>query len=164
MTQPAENLVPLGVATRGKYYALGPVWEYTVEQPVLLPPGRLTGFRAWVASNSSLPQFGTVIRASLRRLPATGSNAWLCKPQPFGDGDRLSRWTDLVLERPLELTEPTSALLELRADPPWFLVPGSRIFYNAMPLEGSSLLRPMTVSGRPSISGLALTAVYDTGR
>jgi hypothetical protein len=136
-----------------------------VEQPALLPSGRLTGFRVWIESSSYLPQFGTVIHASLTGLAAAPSAPGRrFKPQPFGDSDGIGRWTELELETPLELSKMTTVRLRLRADPPWFITPGNDIFYSTISLDRSPLLQPMIVAGKPTVSGLAVTAVYDPRR
>lgn len=161
VTQPEENLVPLGVIPDGKAADFGPIWGGTVQQPVLLPRGHLTGFRLPIERNSFLPQFGTVLHASLRRLPATpGDPGRTFRPFPLGENDNSARWTEIELETPLDLPGLTPALLELRAEKPWLVAPGTDIYYKSIELDRSPQLKPLSVDGKPMTFGLALTAVY----
>jgi hypothetical protein len=158
--QPAENLVPLGVVPSDRGFALGPIWGDEIRQPVLLPRGSLAGFRLPIRRNSFLPQFGTVVHARLRAPGLRDRSDQEFEPCAIGENDNVDRWTDLVLKAPLDLPGMTPALLLLRADKPWLIKPGGDIFYQAVALTESPLLKPLVLNGQPSQLGLALTAVY----
>lgn len=160
VTQPAENLVPLGVVVESSPPALGPIWGVSVQQPLLLPPGRLAGFRILIGRSSSLPQFGTVLHARLRTIPAFQSAGLDLKPSSLGENGSLDRWTDIELEEPLDLPDTTPGLLLLRADKAWFRTPGSDFYYEIVGLENSPRLKPMYIDGQLSQFGLAISAVY----
>lgn len=160
VVQPAENLVPLGVIADGVTKPLGPIWGGTVEQPMLLPAGRLAGFRIWIGRRSSLPQFGAVLHARLRATSASGTAEHALKPTSIGENGSPDRWTDVELTAPLDLPGMTPALLVLRADKPWFRTPGTDFAYELTTLEHSPRLQPLLADGRPSGLGLAVTAVY----
>jgi hypothetical protein len=156
--QEEEDLRPLGVAVDDIDRTLGPIWEGQVQQPLLLPQGRLAGFRILILRRSSLPQFGTVLHARLRVAPADGEVP--LAPSSIGENGSPDRWTDILLERPLELTAMTPAVLHLWADKPWFRFPGLDVSYAIISREHSPLLAPMVVNGTPSELGLAITAIY----
>ena len=77
-----------------------------------------------------------------------------------GDTDRAGRWAEATLGMPLELEQATPALLTPEADRPWFRFPGVSFAYLAVPLDDTSLLRPLILDGRATGLGLALAGVY----
>lgn len=160
VTQPEEHLVLLGINPRVAM-SLNPLWETHLQQPLLLPPGLLTGLRFPLASASSLPQIGTVILGRLMTQgdgPETREHRFIACS--IGDSDASERWTEITLETPLDLRSLTPALLMLDAEKPWFRFPGTDYGYQLIPLDNSPLLKPLFVNGERSGFGLALTAVY----
>lgn len=156
-----ERLAPLGRFEAPPQGNIGPVWEVTVEQSVLIPPGTLTGVRLQIIRTSTLPQLGGELRAELRVAGPDGEvrkAAFL--PASLGDNDAADRWTDLVLAQPLEVAEPVRAVLKVWGSRPWFAPPGSDGYYVVVPRAGAPALGPLAVDGRRVDGRIAVTAVY----
>lgn len=161
VTPPEEHLVLLGINPGAEINPLNPIWNWRLQQPLLLPPGQIIGLRFPLAYASFMPQLGTVISARLRTL-GTGPEVQEHRFSPLsvGDTDAGGRWTEITLETPLDLRTDTSAMLLLEAEKPWFSFPGVNYGYPLIHLDSSPRLKPLIIDGQPSSFGMALTAVY----
>jgi hypothetical protein len=122
--QPDKTVVPLSAVPKNEVIAT--IWDATMRQIMVLPPGRLVGFRIALARSSRLPQFGARLRGSLSLVGGAGggSREVAIKPVSIGDQGGFDRWVDLALETPVELRGSARGWLSLRGTKPWLAIPG----------------------------------------
>ncbi len=162
-----EELVPLAhiePEERLSSTILGPIWRHVVEQPVILPAGKLTALRVDIA-RYYFPLLGGGIEGDLLMLAGREDGARVpLRRISLGDNDGMQKWTQLDLVKPLEVDAPTPAVLTLRARTPWFPPVGEDFVYGyRLVLAGRfPAVSACFIDGRREPYTLGLAALYET--
>jgi 4-amino-4-deoxy-L-arabinose transferase-like glycosyltransferase len=117
VAQPPEDVRVLNDA--GATGTIEPIWAFSVEQPLILPPGNLAALRVDVKRSNFVPQVGAALEGTLEVRAADGRRELIpLRRTALGDSDYAVYWTEIELVRPARLGASTPALLTLRATPP----------------------------------------------
>lgn len=154
VAQPPEDVRVLnGVVSN---LVIGPVWDFRVEQGLVVPPGDLAALRVSIWRVNPLPQFGAALEGdlSLRFADGRSQNIKVLRTA-LGDSDLCTAWVELGLEKTVRLKEVTLAVLSLRGSPPAWLPELNQFNYNCS--DGGE---PARLNGRGGECGLCVAAVY----
>lgn len=132
------------------------VWEVLPAQPLLIPAGELTALRVSIFRVGSWPQLGAAIEGSLRlALPGGAERVVGVGRTGLGDATLSQDWIELELEQSVRLDTLTSAVLTLRASPPWWPRDHRGFRYNC-----ARAGMPATLGGARSDCALCVAAVF----
>ena len=137
----------------------GKPWTSSLEQTLVLAPGRMRGFRfSW--GRPAWPQIGGVVTGDLL-LQRSGDEIQRSALQPFelGDSDATDGWEEMRLEHELALERDTVATLSLQLEAPWF-PPVFPIYFVAVDSGSFPRAGELRVDGRPTEVSLCLSVVY----
>jgi hypothetical protein len=138
-----------------------PDWRFRLEQPLLIPPGRLRGLRIEVYRPIKSPQVGAALEGYLEVTEGGATRRWPIPRSPLGSNDASGRWTDLVLETPVTLAGSTPGRVVLEATPPIFSLWPGPICLTYVPAGSSPYAGEAVVDGARTGVSFSLAALYD---